>query len=122
MQLNVFFLCFLSHPGAITPMGAKPPMDAITRMITVYQVLDAKTSKIGQYWFQQHQNGPKWGIFLHDFSIENQLLFFSSASSVLYLSIEPNYKAIVNTFTLKRPNAHNHVDLRDRGSISMYLL
>ena len=23
---NVSFLCFLSHPFAITPMGAKPPM------------------------------------------------------------------------------------------------
>ena len=32
---SFFFWCFLSHPGAVTPVGTKPPMGAITRMITV---------------------------------------------------------------------------------------
>ena len=34
-RLNVSTLCFLSHPGAISLMGANPPMGANSRMITV---------------------------------------------------------------------------------------
>ena len=34
-RLNVFTMCFLSHPGAISPMGANLSMGANLRMITV---------------------------------------------------------------------------------------
>ena len=34
-RLNVSTLCFLSHPGAISTMGANLPMGANLRMITV---------------------------------------------------------------------------------------
>ena len=34
-RLNVSMLCFLSHPGAISSMGANLPMGANLRMVTV---------------------------------------------------------------------------------------